>query len=312
MSLISSEGMEIYTPPEVDDAQAEKQVPKPFYVFDADGVLTDDNLDMVPEILDILTKQLIAGQPIAINTGRNVAWITDHILRPIKSSLQASGNLEALQNIVAYAEMGAFQITYNEDGDEVQTIADNVVPLPDDIRAEIDELLIADPAMFVGEIKQVYHAPQIDESVVKRGSKPAEAAKKKAQILIEDMFKSRGIDDFIILDAGIALVVHHKDLGKQLGMERALKWFKETQGVDAEEVTAFGDSTSDIPMADKAHELGRKTRFVFVGEPPKIEAWLAKNGERDYEIVLPGIGLLAVATMTFFTQIDWNKEDEIE
>ena len=78
---------------------------KDLFVFDIDGVITHPSrkINTEPEILNYIIEKLKTGHPVALNTGRSLAWIKERVINLLLAKIQ---NKAILKNLTAVGEMG--------------------------------------------------------------------------------------------------------------------------------------------------------------------------------------------------------------
>jgi len=61
---------------------ANQQLPNTAWIFDVDGVITNNETRTVveTEILQIIIAMLKNDQPVALNTGRSLAWTIENVV----------------------------------------------------------------------------------------------------------------------------------------------------------------------------------------------------------------------------------------
>src|SRR5262249_22531409 len=88
---------------------------------------------------------------------------------------------------------------------------------------------------------------------------------------LQVMLQQYGLNDQFRVDpTSIATDIEDKCLGKALGARQVLVWLKE-QGLRSEHFITFGDSKSDVGMAEEIFQQGYSVELVFVGEKGLLE-----------------------------------------
>lgn len=238
-------------------------------LFDIDGVITEPvtgrvELEVVNEIVEILEK----GEPVAFNTGRGLEWVKRDILPYFCERVMDSSVLNKL--CIVY-QKGAFRVTFNEKGEQEKPVAaPGILLIPGTLRAEGLELITTkySETMFPGEEKEAVFSPQMKLGV-DFGAYKADQAK-----LVQDLqalLLKHGLERYFRVDpTRIATDIEDKRLGKAMGSQQVLAWLKERSLYPNYFIT-FGDSKSDIDMAEEIHRQGLPVEFVFVGEKGQLK-----------------------------------------
>lgn len=235
---------------------------KDLFVFDIDGVITHPSkkINTEPEILNHIIEKLKIGDPVALNTGRSLAWIGEKVINLILARIQ---NKEILKNLIAVGEMGGVWLTFDNDGNANEYI-DNSLSIPKPLMEKTKELieLKYSKSMFYDDTKNTMVSIEMNEGM------SIDVYKKIQKLLINDLsqiIKESDLGKNLKIDTTtIAADVMNKHVGKDFAVLRIVNWLKEKK-LSPKKILAFGDSASDLPMAEKFHELGFPIEFVFVG-----------------------------------------------
>jgi hydroxymethylpyrimidine pyrophosphatase-like HAD family hydrolase len=243
--------------------------PKTAWIFDVDGVLTNPEAKQVllTAIFDELSKRLQKGEPIILNTGRSVDFITRNILEPLSSRLS---NQKYMEKLMTLAEKGAISITFDDSGKRIITIDHGMrisQELQDEIKAIVDQQPYSD-TMFFDKTKQTM------SSIELKAGKPIllfrEYQKNLVKIL-QNLLKKNNLENTMRVDpTTICTDVENINVGKSLGVKKFLKMLEE-KGVFPNEFICFGDSPSDLDMLKELKKQGKKTIFVFVGDKEQVK-----------------------------------------
>ncbi len=234
-------------------------------IFDIDGVITNPLTGAVePDVLEEIAARLQHGDPVALNTGRGIALVMERIIAPLAERL---ANPAMLHHICIMHEKGALRTTFNEAGEQQAPVLASgiVVPSPA-LRADILALLADEflQTMFPGDTKVAIISPEmrsgVDYAAFQRDQQ--RLVQRLASLLIQHGCAA----DFRIDPTRIATDVEDRHVGKGLGIQRILEWL-EHQRLFPSSFTAFGDSVSDIAMAEELHRRALSANMVFVGEP---------------------------------------------
>lgn len=238
-------------------------------LFDIDGVITEPvtgevESGVVEEIVAILEQ----GEPVAFNTGRGLHWVFRDILPYFEARVSRPSVMNKL--CIVY-QKGAFRIAFNLKGEpEMPVAAPGIALIPDYLRAEVLQLITANyfETMFPGEEKEAVLSPQF-----KPGADFA-SYKMDQERLVDDlraMLERYNLADLFRVDpTRIATDVEDKRLGKALGTQQVLAWLRE-QRLRPAYFIAFGDSRSDVGMAEEIHQQGLPVELVFVGEKSQLQ-----------------------------------------
>ncbi|MDP2736772.1 MAG: hypothetical protein U1C56_01440 [Candidatus Curtissbacteria bacterium] len=248
------------------------------WLFDVDGVLTDPREKKVTEseLFDEIIKRLEAGEPVAFNTGRDLGFVQtkviDELLKRVDKKL--------LKNLFAVAEKGALWAKFSEDGMESENI-DETISVPEEVKQEVRELIKTkySDCMFFDETKrtmisiEMVHNGDLEEFHIRR----SELLKDLENILEEFELQN----DYAIDPTVIATDIQSVNVGKNLGAVRFLDWLN-SRGIVAEKFFCFGDSKSDLAMAEEIYNQGGKVQFVFVGDKKCVA-----DGVAGFDIICP-------------------------
>ncbi len=266
-------------------------VPSLGILLDVDGpVSSPDTRTVDPPLLGDLAALLAAGIPIALNTGRSVAFVAEKILGPLTGA-----GLSAAARLHAVCEKGGSWTSAGPAGVGAARI-DPELRVPDLCR-DLLEALTRDAygdAMFVDRTKQVMATVEARTDVPnerylsRQGSFDADllAGLRAAGLgvrLGDDRFPdARGRTPWRIDPSVIATDVESADSGKALGARRALALLAD-DGPLPRTWHTVGDSRSDYAMADQLHDLGYAVTHVDVGPRPPLR-------DRPYAVTtVPGL-----------------------
>jgi len=237
--------------------------------FDIDGVITEPVTGEVePEVVNEIVAILERGEPVAFNTGRGLIWVLRDILPHFEARISKRSILSRL--CIVY-QKGAFQVTFDEKGEqEKPVVAPGIALLPNSLREEVLQLITTkySETMFPGEEKEALLSPQF-----KPGADFAQYKADQAKLVdeLQAMLQRYGLDDQFRVDATrIATDIEDRHLGKALGAQRVLEWLKE-QGFQPKYFITFGDSKSDVDMAEEIFRQGFPVELVFVGEKGQLQ-----------------------------------------
>ncbi len=237
-------------------------------LFDVEGVITNPLSGSVEiAVLAEIASHLQSHEPVAFNTGRGIDWIMGKIVKPLKTLLSYAA---PLHNLCIVHEKGAMRTTFTMTGEhENAVIAPEImIPTPE-LRADI----LAPGAqeftqtMFPGDEKAAIISPEMMAGVDYESFRVDQLRLvQRLELLLQ---RHRCRDSFHIDPTRIATDVEDKRLGKALGARRVLEWLAERK-IQITSFIAFGDSKSDIAMAEEIHQQGFPVEMVFVGESELI------------------------------------------
>src|SRR5205807_2266572 len=124
-------------------------------------------------------------------------------------------------------------------------------------------------SMFPGEEKEAMISPQF-----KPGADFVQYKADQERLVdeLQAMLQRYGLaDQFKVDPTRIATDVEDKRLGKALGSQQVLAWLKE-QGLQPEYFITFGDSKSDVGMAEEIYRHGFPVELVFVGGKEQLQS----------------------------------------
>lgn len=232
-------------------------------IFDVDGVLTHPSEKKVTElgIYNQFIKRLEAGEPVIINTGRAVDFMLKRILEPLE---QLVADRKILRNLFAVGEKGAVSVQYNNKGERTEYV-DQSISVPEALQIEARQLV---EERFSGVVFYDTTKKTMISIEMLDGLSVDEFIKRQSDLNIELMglLTRHGLaTEYKVDPSRIATDVENNHVGKGLGVQKALEWLAE-QKIKPERFIAFGDSPSDVAMADELHQRGLPVEFVFVGE----------------------------------------------
>ena len=238
------------------------------WIFDIDGVITDPTEKQVkePEILNSIYEKLKKNEPVAFNTGRSISWLNDRVINPL---LEIVEDKELLDKFVIVAEKGGVWMTFDKKG-SATVHKDELSAIPQSLRSEIQNTVEQNfiESMFFDSSKEIISTIEMNNGY------ELNRFKKDQKILVEELkslIKTLSLQDSLNIDATtIATDVESKHLGKGFSVERILELFAK-KSINPNQFIAFGDSPSDIEMAEKLHEKNLTFTFIFVDDRGRLE-----------------------------------------
>lgn len=236
------------------------------YIFDVDGVLADPIQKQItePKLLPAVAKILAEDNPVALNTGRSLSWVIARIIIPLEKIIS---NKSLFKNVIIVGEKGNTLLTYHNGKWENQTLTSRIsATLETHIKqiteSEFEQSMFFDPdktTMISVEMKDGFD----NNTYFEQQQKLLEKIKHLLHMPEYKNLKLR------IDPSQISLDIQPQDAGKHLGAVRIEKWLKENK-CKPEKVIMFGDSPSDIEMAEELQDRF-PCEFVFVNDPAKID-----------------------------------------
>jgi hypothetical protein len=249
----------------VREARREISVAK---LFDVDGVLVDPQTKEVSDvaILAEIADCLKRGEPVGLNTGRSATWVEEKIVTKLRAYID---DPEVLKNFMVIGEKGGTWITYAERGDAIHGQAPDL-KISEDIRLAVRDLVNTkySDCMFFDSSKQTMLSIEMhDKYDLEQFAQRQKAFALELGKLLEEKQSSLKIDA-----TTIATDIESPHVGKALGAERFMQLLKDRDVVYKKaSFTAYGDSPSDVAMADELERRGLKVTFVFLGDPAKLD-----------------------------------------
>jgi hydroxymethylpyrimidine pyrophosphatase-like HAD family hydrolase len=242
--------------------------PNTAWLFDVDGVLTDPDAKCVtqPEIFNEIIKRLENNEPVALNTGRSIDFVSKEILDPIEERLT---DKSLLNNIFTIGEKGGVSITYNDGAKTVQV--DEKLSVPIEIQNSIRELVSQPPfsdTMFYDETKKTIVTIELKTGItISEFKQPQQDLVKALQLLLNKFDLG---DSFIVDPTRIATDIENKLMGKAFGTRKFIELLEE-RNIVPKEFIGFGDSVSDYDMFEELKRFGKNSKFVFVGDKEDLK-----------------------------------------
>lgn len=231
-------------------------------LLDVDGVIThlSEKRNTESQIFDILLKKLEKGEPIALNTGRSLPWVTERVIGPMIENVR---DKSSLANLLVIGEMGGVWVTFDENG-EVENHIDSGMSAPKTLQDKIRHLVETryKDSMFFDETKETMITVEMNDG---QSQQKFWQAQEKLARDIRSILKRLRTPTIKVILASIATDIMDSKAGKGLGAKKFLGWLKE-KGIRVQNFIAIGDSEPDIEMAREISSQGEKVEFIFVGE----------------------------------------------
>jgi hydroxymethylpyrimidine pyrophosphatase-like HAD family hydrolase len=242
--------------------------PKTAYLFDVDGVLTDLKKKRVihPEIIDRIAGILKQGEPVALNTGRSVAWL-DRVIADL--TLHFSDNKKPLENLVAVGEFGGTWGIFDTKGNMHKGKV-NSISVPSELSVNVKGIIkkkFSNSMMFDETKETMVSIEMIDGFDLDVFHDEQKMLTDELNTLLADMGYSRTYD---IHTDQIATNIMSPHVGKDLGASRFLEFLREKEYLP-QEFIAFGDSISDLEMGKELKRRNFTVQFFYVGHHEDLE-----------------------------------------
>ncbi|MGM0843395.1 MAG: HAD-IIB family hydrolase [Bacillota bacterium] len=226
-----------------------------FYIFDVDGVLTDEHARPSDEVLHIIEKLHKQNEQLAFITGRSRKWLADHIFPSLNQDQDWSG-------LFCVAEHGAIK---GKGPDVGEWELDENFVVPDEVKEKLLKIahkkdyegLIEwdDTKESMGTVESVHGDPG-DKEHLKKTQEALKAYSKEAEEVADQFGKK-----VVVSTYGVDVVP--PNLSKKVGAE----WVFSQASVEDQPVYVFGDSQGDLIMAETARQCGAEdVTFFWVGD----------------------------------------------
>ncbi len=232
------------------------------YIFDIDGVLVSIKTHAIenPQILQFLIKLLEKNEPVALNTGRPLSWVKKAILSPIETEIP---DKSLLKNLIAVCEKGGVILTFDESGNE-EIFVDPDINISDDIKQAIKKM-IQDKfpnEVFYDEEKLTMITVEMKDITLDRFNEIHPLLDLEIAKILKDLDKDGKIK---FTPTTIDTDIENRFVGKDFGASKILSWLSKN-GHSKDRFITFGDSLSDLDMAEHLYKEGYSVEFIFTGE----------------------------------------------
>lgn len=243
------------------------------YIFDVDGVISDpkEKRPTIEGILDIIAYKLSKNEPVALNTGRSLSWMIERIITPL---LLKVNDKKFLQNFFAVGEKGGTWLTFDKEGVQEEH-KDASISVPSELQQKVRKLIKSDfsATTFFDDSKLTMVSTEMHDGFDDEKRKQLYEPAQKALVLkLEELLGEKGLKyDFKVDPTTIATDIENKHVGKDFAVKRIIKWLEEKK-IKPQKYITFGDSKSDIPMAQELYRQGLSVEFVFVGKKSDVNS----------------------------------------
>lgn len=250
------------------------------YVFDVDGPLSDPHERRVTEkaLFGEIVERLKAGEPVALNSGRSVRWMEERVVAPLLEYIE---DRRILERFVVFGEKGGSWLSFDADGTITHGRVANIT-IGDDLKERVATLVAERYADVVADLDPKDTMISL-EMLPGYNLESFTAKKEEIASALRKVLGSLGLDKTFAVDATtIGIDVESPHVGKDLGAERLLQFLRD-KGIEAKEYVTYGDSRSDMDMADELVRHGKgNVTFVYVGEKA-----LVPESRKGISVVVP-------------------------
>lgn len=232
------------------------------WLFDVDGVVTHPEQKRVtePKIITEMAVRLQKGEPVALVTGRSVDFMREKVINLLRVELR---DPSLLQNFLAVGEKGGVMLSFDQSGNEIEQIDESITVPPsmqDEARTLVEQKY--SKAVFFDKTKRTMISIEMHD-----GFNLDEFKKIQPQLDqdLENLVARYNQQASLKIDSTtIATDIQNNHVGKDFAAGHVLEWLRE-RGIKPARYIAFGDSLSDLEMAQRIHEDGLPVEFIFVG-----------------------------------------------
>ncbi len=174
---------------------------------------------------------------------------------------------DALQNLIVIGEKGGTWTTFTENGARIHAVSPKL-KLPANLRENVESLITGTFAesMFISEEKESMVSVEMRDGFdLETFKKHQQEFAAQAHALVAD------IDGWQVDPTTIATDFENVHAGKALGADRFLDFLK-ARDIVAAHIKAYGDSASDLAMADELERRGQSVEFTYVGTDDTLKS----------------------------------------
>lgn len=238
------------------------------YLFDVDGVLSDPEAKQVTEaqLFDELIYLLENGNPVCLNTGRSLAWVETRVIDPL---FEKFADKSLLSHFMLVGEKGGTWMTFDENCERKRE-RDESITVPAFLKYEIRSLVSETFAksMFFDESKETMISIEMQDNF---DLTAYHIDQQRLIGVLEALLSKHELEKTFKIDPTIiATDIENTHVGKALGADRFLQ-FLDAKNLKPDAFFTFGDSKSDIEMADELAKQGKQVKFIFVGDKDKLQ-----------------------------------------
>jgi HAD superfamily hydrolase (TIGR01484 family) len=234
---------------------------KQIWVFDVDGVITDPVTKTVihPQIIEKIEQQLSKNIPVCFNTGRSAEWIQATIIPQFNS-------VTPLSYLFSACEMGNVTLQYDEHNmPKEEVVNQDLIPLT--LSNTIREIVLSsyNDSMFVDETKKSILTIEMKNNFSQTAYEELQnRLSGEIRIILKNYHPGIHVRPS---SSSIAIDIKPISSNKESGAQKILTWLKTKElNLDQFQFITFGDSPSDLQMAELFESEKLSTTFVYVGE----------------------------------------------
>ncbi len=231
------------------------------WIFDIDGVITDPTTKKIihPQIIERIEQKLNQKIPVCFNTGRSSDWVQKTIVTQFKSDTP-------LEFLFCACEMGNVILQYNQDNTPRESVH-NADLIPSQLYATIKEIVASSylDSMFVDDTKKSILTIEMKDGFDQDHYEELQSRLSgEIRIILKNYHPGIHVRPS---SSNIAIDIKPITSNKELGAEQILTWLKtKNLSLDQFQFITFGDSVSDLQMAELFVSQKLSTIFVYVGE----------------------------------------------
>lgn len=236
------------------------------WLFDVDGVITHSGEKRVtePKIIKEIIKRLENQEPVAFITGRSLKWLTKIVLDQIKAKIE---DRALLKNLIVLVEFGSIVLTF-KDG-KPKTKISTKIAIPKSLIEKVEEIVKENFArsMFLDKTKKTLITTEIHDNfeLDEFKSDQQELVKK-----LQELLKEQNLTEKLIVHSDrLGVNIRSKSASKFNATKKVISWIKNKGTYPI--FVIFGDSASDLEIAQAVFESGLDFKFVFVGEKELLD-----------------------------------------
>ena len=242
------------------------------YMFDVDGVLTDEHAQPDQEAVKLIEKLAKAGHILSFVTGRSRGWLGDHLFPLFDRNIDWS-------SLYCVSEHGAIK---GRGTDISSWELDEEYVISDDVKQKLQE--VSQKEQYSGLIEWDHTKESMGTVEAVHGDagdkEHLNNTRKALREYAEDVEKisSESGNKTTVSTYGVDVI--HPDLSKKIGA----KWIID-EIHPSDEVFVFGDSSGDIVMAVTARDNGFDNitfHWVGEGETPEEDNITSESTSHSY------------------------------
>lgn len=245
------------------------------YIFDVDGVLANlQTKKTSSELILCLVTLIKQGAILCINTGRSIQWLKEKLLPELTEDL----SIQERNYLFIAGEQGGTWGWF-EDG-RLQTGKDGTLEVSSEIRRSIEDIAKKTTTLFFDNTKETMVSLEMkDGTDIEAFTRERDARVPQIQILVDKLQPQ-----LVVTPAQISIDLQNQFAGKDQGIRRLLMLL-EKKAIIPEKTIAFGDSLSDLEMAEELYRSHIPVEFVYVGEKEleKAEDFKIVKAQQKFE-----------------------------